>query len=294
MDKGENEFPAFLQRLSSLAATNAATAHGGGPAIASYRGAAGDESLQTGSGHHVLTMCAARPARFEGRNSRARSLVYAKQPGALCLVPAGVIPPVRSRTEFELLVCVLDVPFVEKVHAQLENRSFGDFGLQINIKDRAAQQLLKLLLDAANEDAPPDRLYKDHLAQALALRFLILAKANGLPPAPVPPAALPRYVMRRVEERMRDLESDLSLEALAKESGYSPIHFSRMFQAATGHTPHNYVVRLRVERARELLANPSRSLSEIAFACGFSSHSHMTRTFHELVGTTPSMYRRSL
>jgi AraC family transcriptional regulator len=100
--------------------------------------------------------------------------------------------------------------------------------------------------------------------------------------------------MRRVEERMRDLENDLSLEALAKESGYSPIHFSRMFRAATGHTPHNYVVRLRVERARQLLANSPRSLSEIALECGFSSHSHMTRTFHELVGTTPSTYRRSL
>jgi len=294
MGEGENEFPALLQRLSSLAATNVTASQGGGSAIASYRGTAGDESLQTEARHHVLTMCAARPARFEGRNSRARSLVYVKQPGALCLVPAGVTPPVRSRTEFELLVCVLDVPFVEGVDAQLENRSFGDFDLQINIKDRSAQQLLKLLLDAANEDAPAERLYTDHLAQALAFRFLMLAKASELRPAPAAPAALPRHAMRRVEERMRDLENDLSLEARAKESGYSPIHFSRMFRAATGHTPHNYVVRLRVERARQLLANSPRSLSEIALECGFSSHSHMTRTFHELVGTTPSTYRRSL
>jgi hypothetical protein len=125
MGEGENEFPALLQRLSSLAATNVTASQGGGSAIASYRGAAGDESLQTEAGHHVLTMCAARPARFEGRNSRARSLVYVKQPGALCLVPAGVTPPVRSRTEFELLVCVLDVPFVEGVDVNWKTDPLG-------------------------------------------------------------------------------------------------------------------------------------------------------------------------
>ena len=99
--------------------------------------------------------------------------------------------------------------------------------------------------------------------------------------------------MRRVEERMRDLENDLTLEALASESGYSPIHFSRMFRAATGQTPHNYVLHLRVARARQLLQEPSVSLTEIALECGFSSHSHLTRVFHQFVGMTPSAYRRS-
>ena len=51
MGEGENEFPALLQRLSSLAATNVTASQGGGSAIASYRGAAGDESLQTEAGH---------------------------------------------------------------------------------------------------------------------------------------------------------------------------------------------------------------------------------------------------
>ena len=99
--------------------------------------------------------------------------------------------------------------------------------------------------------------------------------------------------MRRVEERMRNLENDLTLEALARETGYSPIHFSRMFRAATGHAPHNYVLHLRVQRARQLLAESSVSLTEIVLECGFSSHSHMTRIFHQLVGMTPSAYRRN-
>jgi AraC family transcriptional regulator len=93
---------------------------------------------------------------------------------------------------------------------------------------------------------------------------------------------------------MRCFSCDLSLQALANESGYSRVHFVRMFRAATGSSPHNYLLNLRLERARELLKNPSLSLIDIALDCGFSSHSHMSRLFHKRVGVTPSAYRRSL
>ena len=107
-------------------------------------------------------------------------------------------------------------------------------------------------------------------------------------------SALPRHVLRRIIERMRCFSCDLSLQALANESGYSRVHFVRMFRAATGYSPHNYLLNLRLERARELLKNPSISLIDVALDCGFSSHSHMSRLFHKSVGVTPSAYRRSL
>src|SRR5262245_12020545 len=293
MGMKEREFGRFVQSLSPRVTANVGGSGTGGVAIARYRGAAADESFQAASEQHILTMCAVRPARFEACKGRSRSLIYAKQPGALSLVPAGVCPPLRSLSDFELVVCAFDVPFVEKVDAELECRSAGDFRLQTNIQDRAARQLMRLLVASFDEDAATERLYADHLAHALAFRFLILAKANKLRSAAPAPAALPRHAMRRVEERMRDLENDLTLEALARESGYSPIHFSRMFRAATGRTPHNYVLHLRVERARQRLVDPCVSLTEIALECGFSSHSHMTRVCHEFVGMTPSAYRRS-
>ena len=256
MGMTESEFGGFVQGLSSRVPANVGGPVTGSMAIARYRGAAGDESFQIGSEQHILTMSAARPARFEGHTGRSRSLIYSKQPGALSLVPAGLSPPLRSMSDFELVVCAFDVPFVEKIDAELECRSAGDFRLQTNIQDRAARQLMRLLVAAIDEDTTAERLYRDHLAHALAFRFLILAKAIGLRSAASAPAALPRYAMRRVEERMRNLENDLTLEALARESGYSPIHFSRMFRAATGHTPHNYVLHLRGDCARQLLADP--------------------------------------
>jgi AraC-like DNA-binding protein len=105
---------------------------------------------------------------------------------------------------------------------------------------------------------------------------------------------LPRHILRRVIERMRNLDTGLSLQMLAKESGYSRVHFVRMFRAATGHSPHNYLLRLRLDRARELLVSPTLSLTDIALECGFSSHSHLSRVFRQVLGATPSQYRRNL
>ena len=105
---------------------------------------------------------------------------------------------------------------------------------------------------------------------------------------------LPRHILRRVIDRMRNLDTELSLQVLAKESGYSRVHFVRMFRAATGYPPHNYLLKLRVDRARELLASPTLSLTDIALECGFSSHSHLSRVFRQVLGATPSEYRRSL
>src|SRR5215475_9139774 len=146
MGMKESEFGGFLQSLSSRVTANVGGPGTGGVAIARYRGAAGDESFQAGSEQHILMMCAARPARFEARKGLSRYLIYSKQPGALSLVPAGVCPPLRALSDFELVVFALDQPFVEKVDAELECRPVGDFRLQTNIQDRAARQLMRLLV----------------------------------------------------------------------------------------------------------------------------------------------------
>jgi AraC family transcriptional regulator len=91
-------------------------------------------------------------------------------------------------------------------------------------------------------------------------------------------------VMDYIEEH---IDKDLSLEALAKVACFSPCHFHRVFAAMTGETLNRYVRRLRVEKAAsQLLANPSKSVTEIALDCGFSSPSVFSRTFKEIFGFT--------
>ena len=285
-------FGSLLTRLSSQAASKDAIA--GGVSIEPYCGAQGDGPTSI-SDKHILTMCSKLPSRFEIRHRADHRVSYIRQPGSLTLVPAGICPLIRAETEFEFVVCAVDSALLSALDSELERPTEGELRLQVNLHDPAAQQLMTLLRADANEGYATERLYTEYLAQALALRMLSLGRGVTRPPSNDRGTyGLPRHVLRRIIERMRSFDSDLSLQALANESGYSRVHFIRMFKAATGSNPHNYLLNLKLERARELLKNPSMSLIDIALDCGFSSHSHMSRLFHKIVGVTPSAYRRSL
>jgi len=90
-----------------------------------------------------------------------------------------------------------------------------------------------------------------------------------------------------------DLGTDLDLNTLAAESGYSRSHFLHTFRAAMGCSPHQWLTRLRVEQGKAILRERSISLIDIALDCGFSSHAHFSNTFRQVVGVTPSEYRRT-
>jgi len=283
-------FDSFLARLSQTASTNEIAR---GFAIESYSGAQGDGPKIT-SDKHILTMGLKHPSRFEIADGANHRVSYVRQPGSLSLIPAGVRPVMRAETEFDLVACALDSGLVSAVDSELERRPKGELRLQLHFQDPAAQQLMMLLLADAHEGFSTERLYTEYLAQALAVRMFYQRGQSRPETINRGASALPRHVLRRIIERMRCFSCDLSLQTLANESGYSRVHFVRMFRAATGYSPHNYLLNLRLERARELLRNPSMSLIDIALDCGFSSHSHMSRLFHKLVGVTPSAYRRSL
>ena len=101
-------------------------------------------------------------------------------------------------------------------------------------------------------------------------------------------------LLHRVLDRMKaDLATDLDLNTLAGESGYSRSHFLRTFRAVMGCSPHQCLTRLRVEQAKRILQDSSMSLIDIALACGFSSHAHFSNTFRQVAGITPSEYRRT-
>ena len=89
-----------------------------------------------------------------------------------------------------------------------------------------------------------------------------------------------------------NLDSDLTLRRLADLVGWSSDRLSRSFKAATGESPHNYVIQRRTDVARRLIADGQLNLAEIAQETGFSSQSHMTTTFKKVLGVTPGAIRR--
>jgi AraC family transcriptional regulator len=101
--------------------------------------------------------------------------------------------------------------------------------------------------------------------------------------------------MKRVINFIHDhIESEISLSMLAQIVGLSPSHFCSLFRKTSGTTPHQFVLRCRVEHAKALLAKPNRSILDIALSSGFQTHQHFSRIFRRYVGLSPSVYRARL
>jgi AraC-like DNA-binding protein len=90
------------------------------------------------------------------------------------------------------------------------------------------------------------------------------------------------------------LDEPLSLAALTKHLGFSRARVFELFKAETGLAPHQYLVRLRLEKAMELLRNSRLSVTDIALAAGFASGQHLSRVFRTYYGETPSEWRESV
>ncbi|HEX2301054.1 MAG TPA: AraC family transcriptional regulator [Pseudonocardiaceae bacterium] len=90
----------------------------------------------------------------------------------------------------------------------------------------------------------------------------------------------------------RRFAEPLDLAAMAAAAGFSRYHFARAFRAAFGETPGNYLSRRRVERAKDLLRSANLTVTEVCLLVGFSSLGSFSSRFSELVGMSPTAYRR--
>ena len=161
----------------------------------------------------------------------------------------------------------------------------------IGARDPRFEQIGLALLGELHADGLGGRLYAESLATLLAVQLLRHQSAAGLPPSR-PATRLSPAMLARVGEYVdAHLADDLSLASLAGAVGLSPYHFARLFRASTGLSPHQYVIRRRVEGARLLLASTDRSLTTIAQDVGFASGSHLATHVRRLLGVSPSRLR---
>ena len=99
--------------------------------------------------------------------------------------------------------------------------------------------------------------------------------------------------LRRVRDRIdREYAQPLDVEALARGAHMSAGHLSREFKAAYGESPYSYLMTRRIERAMALLRRGDLSVTEVCFVVGCSSLGTFSTRFTELVGVSPSVYRR--
>jgi AraC family transcriptional regulator len=141
------------------------------------------------------------------------------------------------------------------------------------------------------EQPAPAKLYAQTAAQMLAVH--LLHHYTSLPGnlADDTPGLVPRQLKHVIDFILAHLDQDLSLEMLAQQIGFSSYHFARLFRQATGKSPHQFVLRQRIEQAKQLLRETDKPLTLVALESGFANQSHLTQTFKHHLNLTPRTYR---
>ena len=250
------------------------------------------ERVAASINRHVISVLTGSSSRFEHRTVSGYFLTRLNRRGTIMITPSGPVPDIRLHTPSEFIHCALDEEFTRSVAEELDQQASVPM-FRPGIQDQSIQRIIGLLMKELEAERPFGRLYVDSLAHALATRYVLLECASTAQAERRVGSLSPRILSRVLEKIEANLDTDLSLESLAEESGYSRAHFLRMFRAATGLTPHQYVLDLRLKRAQDSLRQKGSSIIEVAVACGFSSQSHMTSVFRQRLEMTPGEFRRN-
>ncbi len=203
-------------------------------------------------------------------------------PGAVCVMPAGQSSDWEIASHFQFVHFHIPDATLRASYARIHDRDARR--LEVRESTFSDQPEIALPMFQMAQAAQQG----DHLAAEEALSTLVahlpeekLILKSGLSP----------QQLRRTDEWISaNISKSILLADLAKEAGLSEFHFQRMFTLSRGISPHKWVLRKRIEQAKEQLTS-SHTIAQIASSCGFSCQSHLTRAFKAEVGTTPARYR---
>ena len=212
--------------------------------------------------------------------------------GDVVVMPAGVPHWNRWDRPGEFTLLILQHEHLTRTAAENLDSRRVEILPQFSRKDRLIESVGEALYWELRAGVDASRLYVDSLASALAHHLLRIYSSCGLPRESHSP--LTRQELRRAIEVINDrLADNLTLAEIAAAVHMSEHHFARVFKNALGTSPHQYLIRRRVNRTQELLRTTNLSIQEIAWRVGFSNQSHFTAHFRKLLGCTPKAYRLS-
>lgn len=259
-----------------------------------------DEVAVPALSKHAVLMSVGRPYRLEEKLDE-RLYRTSGIKGDVAVIPAGVPTEFRSREpepqRVETFVMELNQAFLCRI---VEGADVDPDGVELvgslGRCDPAIEQIGMSLLSELENEGFLGSLYADSLATALAVQLLrnhsSLGRRNVRKTEREPVGGLPKPTLGRVTDYISDnLARDLTLSEIASVAHMSPFHFSRMFRLSTDLSPHQYVVRRRVERAKELLVLTDLPLHEVARRSGFADQSHLAKHTRRLLGVTPRSLR---
>ena len=240
-----------------------------------------------------IALAGRTPVRWKEAGAVRR--VVAVQPGIASILPVGF-----DETETEI-VSPLECLYIFLAPSVTAASSLADFDIdpsraEVVRSPAVSDPLLKEIAASLHSilsrpPEPTDRLFIDGASSMLAAH--LVSKYSNVAGRRAPPSPSLSYdklkrVLDLVDCRFAE---EIGLDELAAEACLSPFHFSRLFQNATGLSPHRYVTERRIREAKTKLAEGRLSLVEVALEAGFGSQGNFNRIFRKHTGLTPGEFR---
>ena len=243
-------------------------------------------------GHGISVNVGAQPTSFAWTRGRDGWDDRPTNPGHCRILTYGESHPSRWLQTYNEVSLIIDPQFVADVVGDGLAADRIEFISRHSIVDSVVADFATTFRAELTADAPNGVMYAETLTVGLVLHLLAnygVAKPKVL----LPRGKLNAFQLRAVLECIASqLDHDLSLLTLARQAHISSFHFARLFRATVGVSPHQFVLRLRLERAVGFMKAGKMTLAQIAVECGFHDQPHFTRAFQRVFRITPAMYLR--
>ncbi|WP_395342544.1 helix-turn-helix transcriptional regulator [Ningiella sp. W23] len=254
----------------------------------------GEMSQQVFAQHHILINLKPEPHKVENwRDNEHREFIFHKD--EIVVTPAGIASGWKWHAPSKVIVITLE-PF------PLEQ--FAKDSLNIELTEEQLQNIPQFVDHDITQAAI---MLKDALSSKIGSQVLFESFARVFLTKLIQSYGLERdedYAFTRsftsehyktvIDFIADNYGSNILIEDLASQTFLSTYHFARLFKQTIGKSPHQFLMRYRIERAKEKLKQPNPVLFDVALSCGFADQAHFSRVFKQSEGVTPKQYVKSI
>ncbi len=212
--------------------------------------------------------------------------------GDIAIIPANQgFPKTQIDREVPLLELFIDPAFITRIACESVNTDNIELVPQWHIRDPLIENIGLALVTELELNGTESKFYAESMATALSMHLLSRYSSHQ-PEIKNYTDGLPNYKLKEVIDYIQEnISKKLTQAELSRLLHMSPHYFATLFKQSMGMTPYQYVMKCRIEKAKQLLLKPDFTIVEISGEVGFQNQSHFTRVFRQYTKTTPKVFR---